>query len=245
MNRYQNHKMDSYRASLALLVNATETQAIPGFTVKRTAFSQKVEAIVTLIAEQAKATVGKAAERNRVLGAMTTAALALAGKLRSHAAERQLSDLLATVWVTPTDFAKSRDADKIVTAQAIHDAAHAVLGDLAFFEITAASLVAVQEKIDAAKDALPLTRAAIADRKAATEQLAVAFRAADDFREQQLDPLLLPLKETNPQFHAKYQARRRVKRPGFRSEDEDGAEKGGESGASTGAPMTVPDKPAA
>jgi hypothetical protein len=42
MNKYQGHFMDSYRASLALLNNATETHAIPGFAVKRTAFGKKV-----------------------------------------------------------------------------------------------------------------------------------------------------------------------------------------------------------
>lgn len=243
--------MDSYRASLALLDNATETHAIPGFAVKRTAFGKKVDDIVDLITEQAKITEGKVAERDRVFGEMITAVLAFAGVLRSHAAEHNLSDLLATVWVTPTDFNKARFADKVVMAQAILDAAKPRLAELAPFEVTAESLAAVQAKVGAARDVLPTPRGAIADRKAATEQLAVAFRAAQAFRELQLDPLLLPLKETAPQFYAKYLARCQVKRSAKRSKDEAGAdeaEKGGEavgsSGVATSTMVTDANKPA-
>ena len=216
MNRYQNNKMDSYRAALALLVNTTETNAIPGFAAKRTAFGDKVDAIGELIAHQAKATAGKVAERDRVFDEMMAAVLALAGVLRSHAAGNGLSDLLATVWINAKDF-KIRHADKVVLAQSIVDAARSRLAELAPFEITAASLADVQAMVDAAQAVLSLPRSAIADRKAATERLAVAFHEADAFLKLELNPLLLPLKKKNPLFYATYQARSLVKRPGFRA----------------------------
>jgi hypothetical protein len=208
--------------------------------------------IVDLITDQAKTTEGKVAERDRVFGEMITAVLAFAGVLRSHAAEHHLSDLLATVWVNPTDFTKARFADKVELAQAIVDAAKPRVAELALFEVTAEALTAVQTKIDAARAALPTPRGAIADRKAATEQLAVAFRAAQTFRELQLDPLLLPLKETDPQFYAKYLARCQVKRVSRRSKDEDGADESEKGGKAVGSPsaaspavVTDANKPAA
>lgn len=209
MNAPQNNKMDSYRASLALLATATETNAIPGFPAKHTAFGKKVDVIVELITDQAAKSAGKVAERDRLFGEMKTTVLGLAGVLRSHADEHHLSELLVTALVNPSDFT-GRFEEQVRLAQKIVDAAKPVLAELAPHGITAETLTNAQTAINAARDAQPGPRGAIAARKAATEQLAVAFREVDRFVEMQLEPLLWPLKETHPQFYANYLATRQL-----------------------------------
>ena len=223
MDAFQSNKLAMYRAVLALLNSPTAPLA--GFAplpAKLAAFAAKVTEITDLAATQAAPLSGAVQERDDALTAARDAALTIAGIVLSHADERRLPELVAQVQLKPSSFL-GRKEKTVQLAQQVHDAAQSVLPDLAPYGLTEARLGELRTAIAAATASLSGPRSATAAKKAATAQLDTVFRDADRILENQIDPLLVPLAKTKPEFYSEYRATRTiVDRRGARRGSPDG-----------------------
>lgn len=217
MNTTQVKKIAMYRAVEALLRNATETNGLAALAATWPLFVARLDEVHRLIAVQERPLGPSLAERNRALHELEDATLALAGIALSYADQRRLDALAINMGVTEGDFRRARLDQRIRMAQHAHDAVMPHVAQLADFGVTTATLENLQRKIDTAATMLPAARGTSVDKKAATMQLAAAIRAMDAALQKQIDPLLLPLRKTHPQFYERYQvAREVVGRPGVR-----------------------------
>jgi len=220
MKTDQVKKIAMYRAVDALLANAPETNAIVALPATRALFLAKLDELDALIATQQRPLGATIAERNQALEQMVDATLALAGVALSYADQKNLHALAIQARVSEGDFRRARLDQRVRMAQQLYAAVSPFAGQLADFGVTPALLDDLQKKIDAAAAGLPAARGMSVDKKAATIQLAAAIRATDAMLENQIDPLLVPLRKTSPQFYERYQvAREVVGRPGARQID--------------------------
>jgi len=106
------------------------------------------------------------------------------------------------------EFETGRFLRRMQLMQQVHDAAKDVLAQLTDYGVTAAILTDLQTKIDAANALLPVRRATVITRRVATAKLAGAFRKMHTLIAKELDPLVEPLRLTDPDNYALYQAAR-------------------------------------
>jgi len=210
MNKDQVNKLGSYRAVKALLQSTTETSAIAALPARLAAFVTQIEEIDALDRTQNQPLDGRIADRDQLLADMIESTLELAGYALSHARENRLHDLAARVDLAASDFARLRLTRRTGLAQQVHDAIGPVVAQLAGHGVTAATLAGLQTKIDAADTALSQPRVTVAEKRAATAQLAAAFADADQLLNTHIDALLFPLRKTSPEFYAAYQAARTI-----------------------------------
>ncbi|MBI5382970.1 MAG: hypothetical protein HZA31_13815 [Opitutae bacterium] len=212
----QDNKLSMYRAVLALFNNnPTMVSALPALGVKVASFQRVVGKISPLATSQAQPTCGAVIDKNKALTEMADAALLIAGAALSYATENKLGELAAKVRVKPSDFSYGRQQDRVTLAQQIHDAANSVASLLVDYNIKSEDIDALQTKIGLAVSALSGPRGVATVKRAATAQLSAVFKEADAFLTDELDPLLVPFKKSQPEFYAQYQAARViVDRPG-------------------------------
>lgn len=202
MNAKQLAKLVSFVTTEKTLKNTTETSEIAGLPATLTELSAILGEINTLAATQNQLTEGKTARRDEMLAAMRELALEVANAVAAHADAQNLTEILPDVLVTPADFARQRIPERPLLAQRIHTAGVATLPQHP-------ALPELKARIDAVREALTQPREAIAERRAATQQLAVLFDNADALL-RRIDRMLFPLRKTSPQFYAKYLATRKA-----------------------------------
>lgn len=193
-----------------LLAQAPEIAAIPAMAGK----PAKLRALLTkadrLFDTQRSRITASIARREVASDAMIEATLAVAGIALSYAHDNNLPDLAAEVRVTAGDFRRNRLQHRVRLAQQIHAAVTPFVPQLAADGVTAETLDDLQDKIDAAAAALPATRGSAADKKAATAQLRETIREIRLLLKDGIDPLVRPLRQTNPDFYERYRARRTI-----------------------------------
>lgn len=218
MNKIQNNKLTMFGSVEELLMATTETGGIAGLPAKLTALTAKLTELQTLAGTQTQPTEGQTASRDQVLETLVDTALQVAGIVGAYAHEKALPDLAALVDVQRSDFDSVRLVQRPLLAQRVHDAAAGALKVLAHPGVTADTLAAFQTQIDAARVKLKQPRMIVVAKRAATTQLATAFRDIEALLTKQIDRLLLPLAKTSPGFYAQYRAARQIVNvPGGRS----------------------------
>ena len=210
MTTDQSNRLAMFEATRAVLANATETSAIPAFTARFATFTAKLHQIAALEAQQADPLRSQIAIREEALASMVSTTLALAGATLSYADAQGLESLAVKVRFAPIDFDRARLAQKPVLAQHILDAVKTVLPQMGDHGITAAMVDGAQALIEAAATHVVTSRTTVAAKRAATERLSAVFREVSSVLDNQLDPLIAPLAETQPEFHARYRAVREI-----------------------------------
>jgi hypothetical protein len=209
MDAHKSNKLTMYRSSLALLKSPeAPIGGIPALPGKLTALTNKVAEITALSATQSQPTKGAVTNRDQLIEDTAHAALVIAGAVLSYADEKKLPELAAKVRIKRSDFTQGRKEAAIQLAQQVHEAATVVVGDLADYGVNGAALTDLQSRIATTTEALSRPRSTVTAKKAATGQLPVAFKEADALLENQIDPLLVPLRKTHPEFYAEYKAAR-------------------------------------
>lgn len=197
--------------------NEIATNAIVAFPAAFAGYCAVLEEAEALAALQARQLRAVTAERDRTLVAMRNAALALAGIALTHADQQNLDGLAAEVRVTEGDFNRARLSQQVRLARQVLAAVRSAGPELAAHGVTEERLADFATKIDAAEAALPATRTARAQKKAATAEFRFVVERMNRTLRNQLDPLLRPLRETNVGFYLGYRNARRVDhRPGPR-----------------------------
>ena len=238
MTKDQLARLAKYEA-LGFLGNAAETNGIAAFAAKFALYEARLAELRAIGARQDTRVSASLVEREVKLDSAILAALTVGGIALSYADQQGDKVLADKVRVRPNDFRRLRLSRRVHLAQQIHDVVAPVVPQLADHGVTREVLLDLQTKIDAAGVGVGAPRAATVSRKAATAQLVDAFKAMNGMIENHFDPLLLPLKQTHPEFYRRYLAARQVvNRPGTQHRDPDAAMR--EKPAATPAPIAQP-----
>ncbi len=210
MTTEQSNRLAMFAAAHAVLASATETSDIPGFPARFATFTTQLVEIAALEARQANPLSYQIALRNEALTAMINATLALTGAALSFADAHGLETLAVKLRVAPADFDRARLAQKPTLAKHLLTEVKLVAAQPGDHGLTPAKLEHAEQLIEAATALVVASRTTVAAKRAATENLVAAFRATQTVLENQLDPLLVPLADTHPEFYARYRAVREI-----------------------------------
>ncbi len=217
MNTRQKNKVQSHKTRIHFLKTAPEIAQIKGLPAKLEAYGRKISRLDTLTVIQNERT-RTAAARDASHDEMRETSLMISGVALSYADEKEVPGLAEQVKLSPNDFAQARLDDRVQLAQQLHAAVLPLVPELVEYGITDESMDDFRATIDRAAAALPLTRAAEADRRVATREINVAIRGLDELEKNQILPLLLPLKKSHPEVYQRYLVCREVlDRPGARA----------------------------
>jgi hypothetical protein len=220
MNAPQNNLLATGQSVSTALETITATNVPAALTAAHVALNTTLGNIRNHAATQALPITGKTRDRDAVFAAAADATLVIAGLVLSYAKNQKLGDLAAKVDLTASQLARGRFDTRVQLMQQVHDAAAGVVGQLADFEVTAATLTDLQTKIDAASALLTSPRSTIVARRVATQNLAEGFGQLEDLLHQ-IDPLIKARCLTDPDSYKLDQAARVViDRPGAPSQPE-------------------------
>lgn len=238
MNKYQTNKLASYTATERLLKATPEIDDVPGLPAKVARLSAKVGEINSLAKTQTQPIQVRTTERDLMLGAMTEMTLEIAGFVRTVARELQRPPLAQAVQVGVGSFRRARLSHRVWFAQRVLDAAQTVLPQLGTYGVTAETVATLQGLIQSATENVNLPRETVGVKKAATQQLVSLFADVDALLEEEIDPLVFPLRKTLPGFFSAFESARSVfDVPGTRQAEEEPED--GSASAGSNAPTTA------
>ncbi len=211
MNDRQENKLGMFRATGQVLTNdAAIFAAVLAMVTQHQNLLDSVALIDSLAQAQAAVTTGVTADKKEFKKQMVSYALRVAGALMAYASANTNNTLLAKADLEKDNFEKLRDDLRDDLAQDMHDEANAIIAQLADYNVTAATLAALQTRIDAYRLALPSPENARKAKSTHTELLKQEFARADMLLDKRLDGLIRGFEETNPQFVMDYRNARKI-----------------------------------
>ena len=211
MTTNQENKQLAYRA----LKGVCETNKSVWIKMKAFAdgfaeFTDMVEGIEELATAQASPTTGITQDKRNLRRTMAKAALTIAGPVGAFAAKTNNRELLAKVDFRLSALLSGRDKTSLDRCQGIQAATATVVKQLADYNITAADLKDLQDKIDAYDAILTKPREVRASVKTITLQLGDAFDEVDQILDERLDKLVERFRVENSGFVSDYENARRI-----------------------------------
>ena len=153
---------------------------------------------------------GFAAGKAQAMSSLADAAAALAGALTSYGTSIEDYRLMAACDYSRSDIVAGADARIAARCNALLDEAKPIVANLTKYKVTTASLNAFKAKIEAFDALQTSPRDGIAQRAAATFQLHRLSRQLQELLSKRLDPLIAPLKETEPTVFNEYRVARKL-----------------------------------
>ena len=144
----------------------------------------------------------------------TAMAVASAGK--AYAVSDNNLVLKETCSLTASGLDKAKDVDLIAICQNLYDAVNPFAASLAPYGATSTSLSALQTAITTFTALTGKPASAIAAVSAATEGIEIEVKAIKTLLNEQLDPLMMQFKTSNPAFYNQYMASRVIHDIGIR-----------------------------
>lgn len=223
MNDRQENKLGMYRATGEVLAsNASIYAGVPAMVTNQQNFLDSISLIDSLAQAQSAVTTGVTIDKTNFGKQMVAYTMRVAGQLKAYGSQNNNATLFAKAdAINDTKFVRARDDDRDDIAQDIHDEANKIIAGLANYGTTAATLSALQTRIDAYRLALPSTTAVRKTRKTNTELIKQEFARAEMLLNDRLDGLILQFEEANPQFVLAYNHARETTNTGSRGKDED------------------------
>jgi hypothetical protein len=207
----EENKLGMYRATGTVLTdNAASFAAVPAMVAQHQNLLDSIALIDSLAQAQGAVTTGITADKKEFKNQMISYALRVAGALMAYASANNNNTLLAKADLEKDNFEKLRDDQRDDLAQDMHDEANAIVADLADYNVTAATLTALQTRIDAYRLALPGPENARKAKSTHTELLKQEFARADMLLDKRRDGLIRGFEETNPQFVMDYRNARKI-----------------------------------
>jgi hypothetical protein len=226
MNKSQLNGFAMYLAVQAFLLNsAAALAAITVLAAKLTKLSAFLERLRELTRVQFEPLQGKTVVRQETLDQTSDLTLEVAGAVLSYAKDVQHAELGAKMDITRWGLQRLRQAERTAFMQNVHDAAATVIADLTPYGVTPERLAEFQTSIHEANHAVNEPRRVLSDRKVATAEIIDLTQQIDALLEDEIDPLLLPLRRTNPVLWKRYQEAREVfDSPGVRHREQPAAD---------------------
>jgi len=148
---------------------------------------------------------------------MVDMALRVAGALKAWASDTNNAPIRQEASINKTTFSRGRDDLRDDIAQQIHDLGNANVAALAPFGVTAATISALQTRIDVYRAAIGSPQAARAQKVTATSLLVNEFDRADMILADRIDGLIEQFKSTRTTFYSDYKNSRKIVQTGNHS----------------------------
>ncbi|MEP6685555.1 MAG: hypothetical protein ABJB22_02155 [Verrucomicrobiota bacterium] len=211
MNDLQENKLSMYRTVQTVLNNnQAEFSDVAALGTQQTAFSDSIGMIDSLGQAQQSDTSGVTIDKANFSQQMMDKALQVAGGLMAFASVGKDTSLQKKAEVNKSTFNRARDEERDQIAQEIHDLANANLAALASYGITAATLTALQTRIDAYKLGAAGPQVAKAQRSSLTELLDQEFDRADMILGDRIDGLVEQFNGSGTTFYNDYKNARKI-----------------------------------
>jgi len=207
----QENKLSMYRAVITVLDNnAAEYAGVTALVTQVGNLHSSVDLIGQLAQTQTANITGVTLDKAMLQGQMVDMALRVAGALKAFASTGNNATLLQQADINKSTFTRARDDLRDDIAQQIHALANTNIAALAPFGITAATLSALQTRIDAYIAAIGSPRVARVKIKTATELLETEFARTDMILNDRIDGLIEQFKDSGTNFYADYKNARRI-----------------------------------
>jgi hypothetical protein len=211
MNDRQENKVGMIRTTGKVLNdNNAEYAAIPALVAQVANLDASLGLIDQLVQAQQSDTSGITLDKKKVLEQMIDKALQVAGALKAWASEQSDNTLQTKADITRSSFLSVRDEKRDDVAQEIHNLANTHIVALAPYGITAATLTALQTRIDAYQFIVVGPQHAKAQRTTITQALDDEINRASMLLNDRIDGLVEPYKASGTTFYADYQNARKI-----------------------------------
>lgn len=210
MNDLQENKQSMYKTVITVTdEHVADWTSIPGFVTAYNAFKSKNSEIDVLKLIQVTDSTGFAAEKDRKLNLMADKAVKVIGGLNAYAIAVSNDALREKINYPRSAITQARDMDAITYCTIVHDEAFNHETDIADYGVTPADVTDLKNALIDFTAIVQAPRAAIADKKAATDMLPAVFKAADE-KLAIMDSIVNTLKETNTAFYEAYYVAREI-----------------------------------
>ncbi|MEP6820867.1 MAG: hypothetical protein ABI946_00795 [Chthoniobacterales bacterium] len=207
----QENKLSMYRTVQTVLKNNTaEVATIVALDLQVTNLNSSIALIDSLAQAQASETSGVTIDKANVSDEMVDMTMRVAGALKAFASVGNDETLLKKASLTKSDLVKARDEMRPTMAQEIHDLANTNIAALSDYGITAATLTALQTRIDAYKLVAAGPQVAKAEKSTATDLLDQEFARADTILNERIDGLIKQLQGSGTTLYDDYTNARKI-----------------------------------
>jgi hypothetical protein len=199
-----------------LTQNATITATLPNFVGYFTAVQSGITQIQTIREQQEFDKTGITANKNLLKTNLIAQAIDVSRKVVAYATYVNNTVLLGEVNYTESDLKRSADTILKDRCQVIYDRANANVAALSTYGVTPALLTSFLTTLNAYNVSIPKPRLGIADKKEATEQLAILLKSVDD-NLSKIDTLVEVVRVSQPNFYSEYKIARKIVETGVGS----------------------------
>jgi len=247
MDDKQTRKLNMTNATLEVMDdNNALWSVIPAIVTKNGQVTTSRNEIVQLALEQGTDISGNTTDKDNKRKLMADAAYEIAKPLTTYAIDTNNEVLKGEIDFELTDFTTGKDIDARDNAQLVHDRANSNIGSLGDYNINAAMLTTLQDRINGFGAVIGRPRAARSEKKSKTEAIVDEFVLLEGFLEG-LDNLMVTFRTSESEFFDSYKTAREVVDTGNRKvmlivkvvEDDSGLELGGADVTVTGAGHTL------
>lgn len=200
--------------------NAAEFAAVAALVTEVGNLDGSLDLIDQLVIKQQTKTTGITINKATVLEQMIEKALKVAGALKAFASSTGDNELFAKADITRNSFMTVRDQLRDDIAQEMHDLSDANLAALAPFGVTAATLTALQTRIDAYDEIVVGPQSAKAKKTTVTAMLGAEIDRSMMLLNDRVDPLMMQFQGSGhdllrrlhkrPDHHRQQRRRRRA-----------------------------------
>lgn len=205
MKNAQENKLSMYYAVQKVCNTASPIwSGLPGFVTAFNGFETNIIKIKSAIEVQETKLKGIALKKEQLEDLMIDKALEVAHAVFAYATDQLDLALKEKMNFTRSEFKRTRDSVIIEKCQLIHDEASAIVGSLASYGITPATLTMLSTRINDFSGNVAAPRTSITERKGATMELVELFNESDLILKSKLDKLMEQFKTTQPKFYNQY-----------------------------------------
>ncbi len=216
MNKTQNRKMSMNEATQTVCERQIELiNGLPEFRETFKTFCLLLSRIKELYRLQDMPTIGFTQAKLNHKIAMVNSAVEIAKAVRLYAENTNDSPLMEKAHLTYTSI-RGRDFAILQRCNTIKALTEERIIPLADYGITRSILDNFRARIDAFESAIVRPRYIHAIRKACTADLKVLFRQVDHILKLKMDPMVMSLKNSHPQFYQDYLNARMIINAGSR-----------------------------
>lgn len=207
-------KYNSKNISLALLkANMELFKNIPVFQVIFLSAFALVDSIITTDNRRLKNAKSVKGNKESDQDALAQQALAITSVIRSYASFKKDKALNESMRFTRKELFYGQDNLLTQCCSLILEKVKELADELANFGITPTLIDQYEKLMESYSESVHAPRMSIAERKEAGQQVIMLLKESELVFKEQIDPLVLLLKESNPSFYYQYQIRRKVINP--------------------------------
>lgn len=192
-----------------LLPNSTITSPLPNFTANFTIVQSNIIQIQAFAELQDFEKTGIADSKEKLKDLLSGLSGDYSRKLVAYSKFNNNDLLLKEIKISESELKRIADVDLKTKAQELYDRAQANLAALTTYGITAATQTSFQNAITAFNASIPKPRLGIDEKKQATQQLAVLFKALDSALEN-IDLAIEIVRLTQVNFYNGYKTARKL-----------------------------------